>query len=154
MRLGSEDNYFAWQAFNRSYAPDGAGPLPPYLERANYELIRDRASRIDIAQHVATPTSAHPSRAIPRSLCPAGCQGLDDRCGLDRALDGNHPDRATGCPRHLRTAGEHTILPGRVPDSLLERWTYAAAESKAWTERDRSAIYGAFHLYILREPGQ
>ncbi len=23
------ENYFAWQAFGRSYAPDAAGPLPP-----------------------------------------------------------------------------------------------------------------------------
>ena len=50
----------------------------------------------------------------------------------------------------FRTAANHRLLPGRVPSSLLEAWDYAAEESQAGGERDRSAIYGAFHLYRLR----
>jgi S-adenosylmethionine-diacylglycerol 3-amino-3-carboxypropyl transferase len=53
----------------------------------------------------------------------------------------------------FRTAGEDTILPGRVPEAVLNRWTYEEAASKEWTTRDRSAIYGGFHLYILKSEG-
>jgi S-adenosylmethionine-diacylglycerol 3-amino-3-carboxypropyl transferase len=53
----------------------------------------------------------------------------------------------------FRTAGEDTILPGRVPDAVLNRWTYEEAASKEWTTQDRSAIYGGFHLYILKGEG-
>ncbi len=33
-------------------------------------------------------------------------------------------------------------------DAILSRWTYEAEQSQAWTQRDRSAIYGGFHLYV------
>ena len=48
----------------------------------------------------------------------------------------------------FRTAGETTILPGRVPDALLSQWTYEPARSAEIFAKDRSAIYGGFHLYI------
>ena len=40
------DNYFAWQAFGRAYARAEAPSLPPYLQRENFEAVRDRASRV------------------------------------------------------------------------------------------------------------
>ena len=35
-------------------------------------------------------------------------------------------------------------------ESLLERWEYREQESLALHARDRSSIYGGFHLYVLR----
>jgi len=49
----------------------------------------------------------------------------------------------------FRTAGIETILPGRVPDAVLGKWTYRAGESLDYTRRDRSSIYGGVHLYVL-----
>jgi len=43
------------------------------------------------------------------------------------------------------------LLPGRLPDALLDRWTYRAEESRDYTRRDRSAIYGGVHLYVLKD---
>ena len=50
----------------------------------------------------------------------------------------------------FRTAAEPTILPGRVPESILARWHYAADVSRELTRKDRSAIYGGFHLYMFK----
>jgi S-adenosylmethionine-diacylglycerol 3-amino-3-carboxypropyl transferase len=50
----------------------------------------------------------------------------------------------------FRTAGEPSILPGRVDDAVLSRWDYRAEESLDYTARDRSAIYGGVHLYVLK----
>jgi S-adenosylmethionine-diacylglycerol 3-amino-3-carboxypropyl transferase len=50
----------------------------------------------------------------------------------------------------FRTAAAPTLLPGRVPDTILDRWDYAAGESLDFTARDRSAIYGGVHLYRLK----
>ena len=50
----------------------------------------------------------------------------------------------------FRTAAEPSLLPGRVEPALLGRWRYEAQLSRAFTERDRSAIYGGFHLYIFQ----
>jgi S-adenosylmethionine-diacylglycerol 3-amino-3-carboxypropyl transferase len=35
-----------------------------------------------------------------------------------------------------------------VSDALLAQWRYAAEESRQYLARDRSAIYGGFHLYV------
>jgi S-adenosylmethionine-diacylglycerol 3-amino-3-carboxypropyl transferase len=51
----------------------------------------------------------------------------------------------------FRTAAEPTLLPGRLPNDLLLRWNYRSADSLDFTRRDRSAIYGGVHLYILRD---
>jgi S-adenosylmethionine-diacylglycerol 3-amino-3-carboxypropyl transferase len=49
----------------------------------------------------------------------------------------------------FRTAAEPSLLPGRVDDDVLAHWQYKAEQSRDLTRRDRSAIYGGFHLYVL-----
>jgi S-adenosylmethionine-diacylglycerol 3-amino-3-carboxypropyl transferase len=36
-----------------------------------------------------------------------------------------------------------------VPEEILSRWKYDEEVSRALVRKDRSAIYGGFHLYIL-----
>ena len=50
----------------------------------------------------------------------------------------------------FRTAGEDTILPGRIPDAILSRFSYDEAACREMTLRDRSSIYGGFHLYVFK----
>jgi S-adenosylmethionine-diacylglycerol 3-amino-3-carboxypropyl transferase len=50
----------------------------------------------------------------------------------------------------FRTAAAPSLLPGRVADELLGHWRYEAELSRRYWERDRSAVYGGFHLYVLR----
>ena len=52
----------------------------------------------------------------------------------------------------FRTAAEESLLPGRVVPEVLDRWRYDAERCRAWTARDRSSIYGGFHLYTLGAP--
>ena len=40
----------------------------------------------------------------------------------------------------FRTAGEETILPGRVPDALLARFAYDREACRQWTAKDRSSM--------------
>ena len=51
----------------------------------------------------------------------------------------------------FRTAAEPTLLPGRIPQEILNRWRYDEAACRALTARDRSSVYGGFHLYILKD---
>ena len=48
----------------------------------------------------------------------------------------------------FRTAAEPSLLPGRLRPELLDQWDYAEELSRDLTRRDRSAIYGGFHLYV------
>ena len=48
----------------------------------------------------------------------------------------------------FRTAAEPSLLPGRVDETVLAQWRYETELSRDLTRRDRSAIYGGFHLYV------
>ena len=39
----------------------------------------------------------------------------------------------------------------RVDDATLARWRYEEEQSQDLNRRDRSAIYGGFHLYVLAD---
>ena len=59
-------------------------------------------------------------------------------------LDGR-VNGVVGTHTHVQTADER-LLPGRVPAEILEQWRYEEDKSRALSARDRSAIYGGFHL--------
>ena len=50
----------------------------------------------------------------------------------------------------FRTAGEADAPAGTYTDAILSRWHYADELSRELTLKDRSAIYGGFHLYMLQ----
>jgi len=51
----------------------------------------------------------------------------------------------------FRTAAAPSLLPGRVHAATLAHWENRAEESLDYTARDRSAIYGGVHLYVLKD---
>jgi S-adenosylmethionine-diacylglycerol 3-amino-3-carboxypropyl transferase len=142
------DNYFAWQAFGRRYA--SGGPLPLYLQRASFDTLRQRAPGIEVLHRSFTEYLAEQ---------PAG--SCDAFVLLD-AQDWMTDDQLTqlwteiartskpGSRVIFRTAGEDTILPGRIPDAVLSRFSYDEAKCREMTTRDRSSIYGGFHLYVFK----
>ena len=143
-----EDNYFAWQAFNRGYARDGGGPLPPYLHRGRFDDLKANASSVRILNVSFTDHIAHePDQSIDRySLLDAQDWMTDaDLAALWREITRT---ARPGARVIFRTAGVETILPGRVPDDILQVWDYHREQSAALTLRDRSAIYGGFHVYV------
>ncbi len=143
------DNYFAWQAFGRRYATGGSGPLPPYLQREHFETVRKRASGLDIRHASFTEYLAS------EPVASHDCYVLLD--AQDWMTDDQLTDVWTEIARTakpgarviFRTAGEETILPGRIPDEILARFSYDPVACRAMTARDRSSIYGGFHLYVL-----
>ena len=66
-------------------------------------------------------------------------------------MERDHAHGARGARVIFRTAAEPSLLPGRVRAQTLDRWQYEAEQSRDFTARDRSAIYGGFHLYILKD---
>jgi S-adenosylmethionine-diacylglycerol 3-amino-3-carboxypropyl transferase len=144
-----DDNYFTWQAFGRRYSRDAQGPLPPYLRRDQFDAVRARVDRVEVL-----------NRSVTEYL--AGCPDASrDRYVLLDAQDWMTDAQLTalwaeitrtarpGARVIFRTAAEPSLLPGRVDPALLARWRYEEALSRALTGRDRSAIYGGFHLYVF-----
>ncbi|MBA3446451.1 MAG: DUF3419 family protein [Pseudaminobacter sp.] len=145
------DNYFAWQAFGRGYSDADDAPLPLYLQRANYELVREHAGRITVTHASFTDFLAtKPEASVDRFVLLDAQDWMTD-AQLNELWREITRTAAPGARVIFRTAAAPTLLPGHVDDALLSRWEYRDEESLALHARDRSAIYGGFHLYILRD---
>ncbi|GAA0778268.1 DUF3419 family protein [Roseibium denhamense] len=150
-----QDNYFAWQAFGRGYAPSSdassgeAGPLPPYLKREHFEAIRQRAGRVRVLNRNFTE---HLQSVADDTLDAYVLLDAQDWM-TDQQLNALWTEitrtARPGARVIFRTAAVPTLLPGRVLDSILDRWTYEAEESVQLGQQDRSSIYGGFHLYVF-----
>lgn len=145
-------NYFARQAFGRAYGADEGAATPPYLERGAFDAVRARADRVEVM---------HMSMGDYLDSCPPS--SLDGYVLLDAQDWMNDADLTAlwekitrtarpGARVIFRTAADDRLLPGRVPDEILERWSYDEPRCRYLTKRDRSSIYGAFHLYTLKAP--
>jgi len=143
------DNYFAWQAFARGYDIEGRIALPEYLRAQNYDLIKSRVDRVEV--HHASMTdflAAQPARSLHRYvlldaqdwMSPEQITALWTQ--IDRTAD------AKDARIIFRTAGAKSPLPAKLPLALQEPWRYLDKESKAFHRRDRSSIYGGFHVYV------
>ena len=145
------DNYFAWQAFGRQYDPREQGALPPYLLPRNFEIIKARAGRVDVRLTSLTRyLTRQPNRSIDRFVLLDAQDWMTDEdvAELWREIARTARPHARVI---FRTAGEESVLPGRIPQDLLDQWCYEHERSAELHRRDRSAIYGGFHLYKLGE---
>ncbi|MCH4893520.1 MULTISPECIES: DUF3419 family protein [unclassified Sphingomonas] len=143
-------NYFAWQAFGRGYGEGPAAPLPPYLEPANYQAVVERVDRVEVRHaNMCDYLDAMPDASLDRYILLDAQDWMTDAV-LTRLWTGITRTAKPGARVLFRTAAQPSLLPGRVPDAILDRWDYRADESLDYTRRDRSAIYGGVHLYVLK----
>jgi S-adenosylmethionine-diacylglycerol 3-amino-3-carboxypropyl transferase len=145
------DNYFAWQAFARAYGSGDDAPLPPYLQPENFAAVKDGAARVAVHNRSFTEILAGaPDATVDRYVLLDAQDWMSD-AQLNGLWAQITRTARPGARVIFRTAGRASILPGRVEDALLARWRYHDALSRDLTLRDRSSIYGGFHLYE-REP--
>jgi S-adenosylmethionine-diacylglycerol 3-amino-3-carboxypropyl transferase len=144
------ENYFAWQAFGRGYATGESGPLPPYLDRANFEVIRARADRVRVLHRAVTEHLAtEPSGSLDAFVLLDAQDWMSD-AQLNALWTEMTRTARQGARAVFRTAAEPSPLPGRVQDDVLRRWHYDAERSRELGAKDRAAIYGGFHRYVFR----
>lgn len=144
------DNYFAWQAFSRGYGRTCEAPLPPYLQRDNIQAVRDRLGRVQVEHANFTETvRASDHGAFDRFILLDAQDWMSDTQLTDLWHEMTRV-AAPGARVLFRTAAEPTLLPGRVPDAILDCWDYREDESRRATEADRSSIYGGVHLYVRK----
>jgi S-adenosylmethionine-diacylglycerol 3-amino-3-carboxypropyl transferase len=143
------DNYFAWQAFGRRYDTEAREALPPYLQADHFAHLRYRANRVET--QVAS---------FSDYLREQPDHSFDSFVLLD-AMDWMTPETIADLWREIarvgepggrvifRTAGSASVVEPALPDDLRQRFTYQRERSEELHERDRSAIYGMFHLYTI-----
>lgn len=145
-----EDNYFAWQAFGRGYGKGAAAPLPPYLQAANYGAVKTRAERVTMLHaNMTDMLAAADAASFDRYIFLDAQDWMSDAQLTALWIEVTRTARP-GARILFRTAAEPSLLPGRLPEDLLSRWEYRENASLDYTRRDRSAIYGGVHLYVLK----
>ncbi|MEP2830147.1 DUF3419 family protein [Parvibaculum sp.] len=145
------ENYFAWQAFARSYAPGEDAAVPPYLKRENFAALQARAKSMQVLNASFTDHLRECADASLDRFVLLDAQDWMTDAQLNDLWSQMTRTARPGARVIFRTAAEPTLLPGRVDDAILAQWDYRAEESLAFTARDRSSIYGGFHLYILKD---
>jgi S-adenosylmethionine-diacylglycerol 3-amino-3-carboxypropyl transferase len=144
------DNYFAWQAFGRRYAPGPNPALPLYLQRQNFDTIRSRSSRVRYVQRSFTVILRDsPVASFDRYALLDAQDWMNDAELTALWVEISRTARP-GARVIFRTAAAERLLPGRVPDEVLGAWRYEEELSAALSRQDRSSIYRAFHLYTLK----
>ena len=144
------ENYFAWQAFGRRYAPGPNPSLPPYLQRENFDAVRSRSSRVRYVQRSFTDILRNSPEASFDRYALLDAQDWMDDAELTALWTEITRTARPGARVIFRTAADERLLPGRVPDGVLGVWEYAEGLSRELGLQDRSSIYGAFHLYRLK----
>jgi S-adenosylmethionine-diacylglycerol 3-amino-3-carboxypropyl transferase len=144
-----KDNYFAWQAFGRGYGQAPEASLPPYLQAAHHRAVVERVDRVDVRHvNMTDYLASRPAGSLDRYVLLDAQDWMSD-AQLNQLWAEITRTAKPGARVLFRTAGEPTILPGRVRDDTLRHWRYEAEVSLDYTARDRSAIYGGVHLYVL-----
>lgn len=146
-----KSNYFAWQAFGRSYARAPDAPLPPYLQRDNFEHVRALSERLQFRQ--CAMTDFLQERAAESVDCYVLLDAQDWMNDADLTALWTQITRTArpGSRVIFRTAADERLLPGRIPAAILDAWSFDGGRSRELGRQDRSAIYGAFHLYTLKD---
>lgn len=144
-----QDNYFAWQAFGRRYDRENRLAVPRYLSEANYEKLKACANRADVFH-----------TSITEFLASQPKESLDCYVFLD-AQDWMNADQLNGLWKEVlrtgapgarvifRTAGEESPLTAALAPEILSKFHYDPSLSEPEVAKDRSSIYGGFHVYTL-----
>jgi len=124
--------------------------VPPYLEAANFDTVAKNAERVTVLNRSLTDVLAEAPGASKSVYILLDAQDWmsDDQLGalwtqITRTA-------AKGARVLFRTGGADDILPGRLSDTILNRWDYDVEASETAFETDRSAIYGGVHLYHFK----
>ena len=146
----NDTNYFAWQALHRSYRGPGDSCLPPYLQRGQFERMRDGAGLIiPVQANLRLFLERLPAREIDAVILldSQDWMATEEIRALWNAIDRVGSDNVRVI---FRTAGKQSPLEGPELAPLLQVWRRDERRSVIGFDQDRSGIYGGFHCYERR----
>lgn len=146
----NETNYFAWQALHRSYPGPGDACLPPYLQRSQFERMRDGAGLIiPVHANLRQFLEGLPAREVDAVvlLDSQDWMAPEEIRALWNAIDRTGSENVRVI---FRTAGKESPLEYEELAPLRQIWRRDEERSSDGFERDRSGIYGGFHCYERR----
>lgn len=144
-----QENYFAWQAFGRGYDLKNKKALPRYLHEKHYNKMKDLTDRVSV--HNTTITGYLESQPGESLDCYVFLDAQDwmNKKQLDELWTEVLRTARPGARVIFRTAGTDSPLTTKLKQEIQDKFSYNPAESEKAVAKDRSSIYGGFHVYIL-----
>ena len=143
------NNYFAYQAYGRRYDHSNPSNKPLYLQEQYFELIRNNIDRLSIEQNnVLDALKSMPANSVDAVvlLDAQDWMTADEMITLWTEITRT---ANLGARIIFRTAGAASPIETSLGKDLNQRWKRNHTKSDQLIHEDRSAIYGAFHLYEL-----
>ncbi len=140
------DNYFAWQALGRAYGPAGTA-VPPYLEAASYPALRRLVDRVDVRHRTMTEAVASEPAGTLDGYVLLDAQDWMTPVQLEALWSEIDRTGSAGARVICRTAGATSPVERHLPEAIRQRWRRLDELSATLFARDRSAVYGGFHVY-------
>lgn len=144
-----EDNYFAWQAFNRGYDREHKRAVPRYLKPENYEALKTNANKASVEHTTITEyLDAKGENSVDVFVFLDAQDWMNDE-QLNDLWSGVLRSASDGARVIFRTAGNESPLTEGLVKENLSPWDYDPSLAAPRNEQDRSSIYGGFHTYTL-----
>ena len=144
-----QDNYFAWQGFTLHYDHEHRQAVPDYLKAAHYETLKSNLYRVET--HIASLIEylkQQPEESLDRFVLLDSQDWMTAEVMTDLWTQIARVGKP-GTRIIFRTASPESPIETALPPDLRARFNYEEAQSKAWFQQDRSAIYGGFHVYAM-----
>jgi S-adenosylmethionine-diacylglycerol 3-amino-3-carboxypropyl transferase len=142
-----QDNYFAWQGFSLRYDVENRQAIPAYLKEENYEGLKQNLSRVET--HITSLIEylkSQPNNSLDRFVL------LDSQDWMTSAVMTELWQEIARVGRPgtriiFRTASPASPIESMLPSTLKSQFEYEQTLSQELFQKDRSAIYGGFHIY-------
>lgn len=145
-----QDNYFAWQAFGRGYDRENRRAVPRYLKEENYEILRGNLHKATVRlSSMHDYLNAQEDKSLDRYVL-LDAQDWMNADVLNALWAGITRTARKGARVIFRTAGPDSPLTGVLAPEIADKWDYDPEQAKEFIKKDRSSIYGGFHLYTLK----
>ncbi len=146
-----QDNYFAWQAFGKGYDLQNKKALPRYLREEYYNKIKNVTDSVEV--HHTSITGFLQSQPTGSFDCYVFLDAQDwmNEKQLSALWTEVVRTAQSGARVIFRTASEESPLTEKLPKEILSKWHYDSADSNKAVAKDRSSVYGGFHVYTLRD---
>ncbi len=144
-----EDNYFTWQALLGGYDAENRKAVPAYLRPENYDTLKAFVDRVDTQK---TLYIDHLQQQQPHTY---------NRFALSDSMDWMKPPQIAaqweeiarvgepGSRIVFRTGASQSPVETALPPELKRRFRYKKELSEDLHRKDRAAVYGGFHCYVL-----
>lgn len=144
------DNYFAWQAFLRKYDTKNKRAIPTYLKPESFPILKKNINRIDVHHmNIIDFLKSLPDQDRT-AFCFLDAQDWMSKEVLNQLWTEVTRVAVPDARVVFRTADFDNMLENSLSKDILDQWNYDQELSLKVTQNDRSAIYGAAHVYVRK----